>query len=303
MDSGQPPYHLPVLREEVIAGLAIRPDGIYVDATFGGGGHSRAILEKLEKGRLIVFDQDESAWQNRIADERVVFVPQNFRHLLRFLKLHKAPAIDGLLADLGVSSYQFDTAERGFSTRFEGNLDMRMDRRNELTAAHILQSYPEARLHKLFEQYGEVSNARTLAGTIVQVRKSYPMNTIETFRAAIQPIIKGNPNRYLAQVFQALRMEVNDELNALKELLEQAKEALGPGGRLAMITFHSIEDRIVKNFMKTGYPEPPDIPSLTYETPVKPFRLITKKPLTAGREELRQNPRARSAKLRVAEKI
>ncbi|HEY6083237.1 MAG TPA: 16S rRNA (cytosine(1402)-N(4))-methyltransferase RsmH, partial [Chitinophagaceae bacterium] len=296
-------YHLPVLREEVIAGLAIRPDGIYVDATFGGGGHSRAILEKLEKGRLIVFDQDESAWQNRIADERVVFVPQNFRHLLRFLKLHQAPVIDGLLADLGVSSYQFDTAERGFSTRFEGNLDMRMDRRNELTAARVLQSYPETRLHKLFEQYGEVSNARTLAGTIVQVRKLYPMNTIETFRAAIQPIIKGNPNRYLAQVFQALRMEVNDELNALKELLEQAKEALRPGGRLAVITFHSIEDRIVKNFMKTGYAEPYDIPSLTYETPAKPFRQITKKPLTAGPEELRQNPRARSAKLRVAEKV
>jgi len=180
---------------------------------------------------------------------------------------------------------------------------MRMDRRNELTAAQVLQSYPETRLHKLFEQYGEVSNARTLAGTIVQVRKSYPMNTIETFRAAIQPIIKGNPNRYLAQVFQALRMEVNDELNALKELLEQAKEALRPGGRLAVITFHSIEDRIVKNFMKTGYPEPYDIPSLTYEAPAKPFRQITKKPLTAGPEELRQNPRARSAKLRVAEKV
>jgi 16S rRNA (cytosine1402-N4)-methyltransferase len=298
-------YPLPVLLEEVIEHLQIRPDGTYVDATFGGGGHSRAILSKLgENGRLVVFDQDEDAYRNRIEDSRVTFIQQNFRHLQRFLKLHKATEADGILADLGVSSYQFDTAERGFSTRFEGNMDMRMDARSPLTAAQILQTYSEPQLHLLFQDYGEVTNARTLAKTIVQQRRLHPMRTISEFKSLIQPIVKGNPQKYLAQVFQALRIAVNDELGALKDLLQQSVQVLKPGGRLAIITFHSLEDRLVKNFMKTGNFEIQD-PSyaFTTETPPKTFKLITKKPIIAGAAELKLNPRSRSAKLRIAEKI
>ena len=298
-------YHLPVLLQEVIDNLEIRPDGTYVDATFGGGGHSRAILSKLgENGRLLVFDQDEDAYRNRIEDERVTFVQQNFRHLQRFLKLHKAAEVDGILADLGVSSYQFDTAERGFSTRFEGNMDMRMDTRSPLTAAQILQTYSEPRLHLLFQDYGEVTNARTLAKTIVQQRKLHPLRTIGEFKSLIQPIVKGNPQKYLAQVFQALRIAVNDELGALKDLLQQSAQVLKPGGRLAIITFHSLEDRLVKNFMKTGSFDVQD-PTYTFttETPPKTFKLITKKPIIAGAAELKVNSRSRSAKLRIAEKI
>lgn len=298
-------YHLPVLLQEVIDNLEIRPDGTYVDATFGGGGHSRAILSKLgENGRLLVFDQDEDAYNNRIEDNRVTFVQQNFRHLQRFLKLHKATEVDGILADLGVSSYQFDTAERGFSTRFEGNMDMRMDTRSPLTAAQILQTYSEPQLHLLFQDYGEVTNARTLAKTIVQQRRLHPPRTIGEFKSLIQPIVKGNPQKYLAQVFQALRIAVNDELGALKDLLQQSAQVLKPGGRLAIITFHSLEDRLVKNFMKTGSFEVQD-PTYTFttETPPKTFKLITKKPIIAGAAELKVNTRARSAKLRIAEKI
>ncbi|HEY0610107.1 MAG TPA: 16S rRNA (cytosine(1402)-N(4))-methyltransferase RsmH [Chitinophaga sp.] len=298
-------YHLPVLLQEVIDNLEIRPDGTYVDATFGGGGHSRAILSKLgENGRLLVFDQDEDAYRNRIEDSRVTFVQQNFRHLQRFLKLHKATDVDGILADLGVSSYQFDTAERGFSTRFEGNMDIRMDTRSPLTAAQILKTYSEPQLHLLFQEYGEVTNARTLAKTIVQQRKLHPPRTIGEFKSLIQPIVKGNPQKYLAQVFQALRIAVNDELGALKDLLQQSAQVLKPGGRLAIITFHSLEDRLVKNFMKTGSFEVQD-PTYTFttETPPKTFKLITKKPIIAGAAELKVNSRARSAKLRIAEKI
>lgn len=298
-------YHLPVLLQEVIDNLEIRPDGTYVDATFGGGGHSRAILSKLgENGRLLVFDQDEDAYRNRIEDNRVTFVQQNFRHLQRFLRLHKAAEVDGILADLGVSSYQFDTAERGFSTRFEGNMDMRMDTRSPLTAAQILQTYSEPQLHLLFQEYGEVTNARTLAKTIVQQRKAHPLRTIGEFKSLIQPIVKGNPQKYLAQVFQALRIEVNDELGALKDLLLQSAQVLKPGGRLAIITFHSLEDRLVKNFMKTGNFEVQDTTyTFTTETPPKTFKLVTKKPITAGAAELKVNSRARSAKLRIAEKL
>lgn len=298
-------YHLPVLLQEVIDNLEIRPEGTYVDATFGGGGHSRAILSRLgEHGRLLVFDQDEDAYRNRIEDKRVTFVQQNFRHLQRFLKLHKATEVDGILADLGVSSYQFDTAERGFSTRFEGNMDMRMDTRSPLTAAQILQTFSEPQLHLLFQDYGEVTNARTLAKTIVQQRKLHPLRTIGEFKSLIQPIVKGNPQKYLAQVFQALRIAVNDELGALKDLLQQSAQVLKPGGRLAIITFHSLEDRLVKNFMKTGSFEVQD-PTYTFttETPPKTFKLITKKPIIAGAAELKVNSRSRSAKLRIAEKI
>ncbi|MGN6509862.1 MAG: 16S rRNA (cytosine(1402)-N(4))-methyltransferase RsmH [Chitinophaga sp.] len=297
-------YHLPVLLHEVVANMAIRPDGTYIDATFGGGGHSRAILEQLgPQGRLIVFDQDEDAYRNRIVDDRVIFVRENFRHLHRFLRLHKALDADGLLADLGVSSYQFDTGARGFSTRFDGNLDMRMDTRNTVTAADVLQTYSEQHLHQLFQDYGEVTNSRTLARLIVQLRKAHPLRTIAEFKSLIQPVVKGNPAKYLAQVFQALRIAVNDELGALKDLLAQSAQVLKPEGRLSIITFHSLEDRLVKNYMKAGSFEMADDNPYSFETPPKIFRLITKKPITAGEAELRANPRSRSAKLRVAEKI
>ncbi|UYQ93479.1 16S rRNA (cytosine(1402)-N(4))-methyltransferase RsmH [Chitinophaga horti] len=296
-------YHLPVLLHEVIDLLNIRPDGTYVDATFGGGGHSRAILEKLgPDGRLIVFDQDEDAYANRIEDDRVTFVQQNFRHLQRFLRLHKAEP-DGILADLGVSSHQFDTGARGFSTRFDGPLDMRMDNRTEKTAAAILKTYPEKQLQLIFQEYGEVTNARTLAQTIVSLRKSNPMRTINEFKSMIQPIVKGNPAKYLAQVFQALRIEVNDEMGALKDLLEQSAAVLKPGALLSIITFHSLEDRLVKNFMKNGSFEVQDDQNFLAETPPKVFKMVTKKPVTATDAELKNNTRSRSAKLRVAQKL
>ena len=296
-------YHVPVLFFECLNALNIKPDGVYVDCTFGGGGHSRGILEKLnEHGTLIAFDQDADAQRNLPADKRVLFVPQNFRHLQRFLRLHKFPKVDGVLADLGVSSHQFDEGERGFSTRFDGPLDMRMDRRTQLTAADILLTYPEAQLHKLFERYGEVTNAKTLAKHIVQHRKQASLKTISDFRALLQPVVKGNPNKYLAQVFQALRIEVNDEMGALKEMLEQIPQVLNKSGRVAIITFHSIEDRIVKNFFKQGsFEEAQDNPFVQTEKEVL-LKVVTKKPVTASDEELKRNPRSRSAKLRIAEK-
>ena len=297
----QSAYHIPVLLREVIEALAIQPDGVYVDCTFGGGGHARAILEKLgPDGRLIAFDQDEDAQQNLPNDARLLFIPQNFRHVHRFLRLHKINAVDGLLADLGVSSHQFDEAARGFSTRFDAAMDMRMDRRLERTAFTLLNTYEEAKLHKLFEQYGEVTNAKTLARHIVQVRKSQSLRTIEGFKQAIRESVKGNPNKYFAQVFQALRIEVNDEIGALKELLEQLPLVIKPGGRAAIITFHSLEDRLVKQFFRAGTLEEKESNPFLAEEPVKEWQLVYKKPITASEEELKQNPRSRSAKLRVA---
>jgi 16S rRNA (cytosine1402-N4)-methyltransferase len=246
-------YHVPVMLQQVIVGLKINPAGVYVDCTFGGGGHSKAILDKLNKeGRLIAFDQDEDAKKNVPDDERIIFVPQNFRHLHRFLRLHKITEVDGILADLGVSSYQFDKAERGFSTRFNAAMDMRMDQRQTLMAMDVLKNYPEEKLHKIFEQYGEITNSKTLARTIVQQRNTTSMQTITDFKNAVHATVKGNPNKYFAQVFQALRIEVNDELEALKEMLQQSIDVLKGGGRIAIITFHSLEDRIVKNFFKKG---------------------------------------------------
>lgn len=297
-------YHVPVLFHESLDALGIKPNGVYVDATFGGGGHSEGILQALHQdGKLFAFDQDADAERNLPKDNRVVFVPQNFRHLQRFLRLNGVKQVDGILADLGVSSFQFDEADRGFSIRFDGPLDMRMDRRQPLTASHLLQQYSEQQLHKLFEQYGEVTNSKTLAKHIVQQRNHLPLQSLNHFRAMISPVVKGNPNKYLAQVFQALRMEVNDEMGALKELLQQAAAVLAPSGRLAVITFHSIEDRIVKNFMRQGgFDEVEDNPLLpTVKQQV--FKIITKKPITASPEELKRNNRSRSAKLRVAEKI
>lgn len=297
-------YHIPVLYHETLDALSIKPDGVYVDCTFGGGGHSKGILEKLgPQGRLIAFDQDADAQQNVPADKRVLFVPQNFRHLQRFLRLHEVESVDGVLADLGVSSHQFDEGERGFSIRFAGPLDMRMDRRQAISAAEIVRTYSEQQLHKLFEQYGEVSNSKTLARHIVQQRNHLQVQTIEQFKALISQVVKGNPNKYLAQVFQALRMEVNDEMGALKEMLQQIPAVLKSGGRVAIITFHSIEDRLVKNFFRQGsFDETPDNPFLpTVKEQV--LKVITKKPIIAAQEELKQNTRSRSAKLRVAQRV
>jgi 16S rRNA (cytosine1402-N4)-methyltransferase len=273
-------YHIPVLLTETIEALNIKPDGLYVDCTFGGGGHSKAILARLnEKGRLIAFDQDADAGKNLPDDERVIFVPQNFRHLQRFLRLHNMTAADGILADLGVSSHQFDEAKRGFSIRFNADLDMRMDQRQSLTAFDVVNTYSEQRLHKLFEQYGEVTNAKTLAKRIMEVRTVTSLRTIDGFKQALREIVKGNPNKYFAQVFQALRIEVNDELGALKEMLQQVPSLLKPGGRVAIITFHSLEDRLVKIFFRHGsFDEPEQHPFINTET-VNELKPVTKKPI------------------------
>jgi len=298
-------YHVPVLLKEVIEYLQPPPGGVYVDCTFGGGGHSRAILEALgPDGRLIAFDQDADAEQNLPSDPRLTFVPHNFRHLQRFLRLHGLEAVDGILADLGVSSHQFNEAERGFSTRFDAALDMRMDQRQELTAFDVVNTYSEQQLHKLFEQYGEVTNSKTLARTIVQIRQNVSLKTIANFKQALQSVVKGNPHKYFAQVFQALRIEVNDELGALKEMLQQVPLLLKPAGRIAIITFHSLEDRIVKNFFRKGQFEEEDQAADPFGryAPAPPLKVITKKPVVASEAEIKQNPRARSAKLRVAER-
>lgn len=297
-------YHIPVLLNEVLEGLNINPSGIYVDCTFGGGGHSKAILEKLnEAGKLVAFDQDADAKQNLPDDKRVVFIPHNFRYLQRFLRLNGITEVDGVLADLGVSSHQFDEGSRGFSTRFDAALDMRMDQRQEKTAAIVLNTYNEAALHKMFEQYGEVTNSKTLAKTIVEKRKVTGLQTTEAFKNAVSEIVKGNPNKYFAQVFQALRMEVNDETAALRGLLEQLPKVLKSGGRAAVITFHSIEDRWVKVFFKKGtFSEEEENPFVTTETESE-LKLVNKKPIVATTEEIKRNVRSRSAKLRVAEKI
>ncbi|SRR5579871_139192 len=297
-------YHVPVMLKEVLDGLNIDPSGIYVDCTFGGGGHSSGILQRLnESGRLFAFDQDAQAKQNLPNDNRVIFVPQNFRHLQRFLRLYKVTAVNGILADLGVSSHQFDEAERGFSLRFDGPLDMRMNKEQSLTAAEIVNHYDEARLHKLFERYGEVTNAKTLAKKIVEERKKQALTTIRNFKNVLSSVVKGNPNKYFAQVFQSLRIEVNDELGALKEMLQQSPALLKSGGRIAVITFHSLEDRIVKNFYKKGITEPIEDINPFGQSITPPLQVVTKKPIVPTEKEIKQNPRSRSAKLRIAEKL
>ncbi|MCB0696774.1 MAG: 16S rRNA (cytosine(1402)-N(4))-methyltransferase RsmH [Chitinophagaceae bacterium] len=297
-------YHRPVMLHEAVDGLGIKQEGVYVDATFGGGGHSGEILKRLgDDGRLIAFDQDSDAWKNKPADERLIDVHENFRYMKRFLKLHGYPEVDGILADLGVSSYQFDTGERGFSTRFDGPLDMRMDSRGELTAEELLKTYSEADLLRIFEQYGEVRNSRQLAKHIVDNRNKVALNSIASLKALLEQVMKGNPNKYLAQVFQALRIEVNDELGALKDLLEQSVQCLKQGGRLSIITFHSLEDRMVKQFMKRGVwgeVETDVFGRAVTEPKLKP---LNNKPIEASEEETRENPRARSARLRIAERL
>lgn len=297
-------YHVSVMLKEVVDMLNIKPEGTYVDCTFGGGGHSREILSRLGKdGKLLVFDQDADAKRNvPHGDNRVVFIPQNFRHMQRFLRLHKSIPVDGILADLGVSSHQFDEAGRGFSTRFDAALDMRMDTKQAITAASVLQGFTELQLHKMFEKYGEVTNAKTLARTITEQRAIAPLTTISRLKQSLQQIVMGNPNKYFAQVFQALRIEVNDEMVSLKEMLLQSVEVLKPGGRISVISFHSLEDRLVKNFFKQGSFEELDVDDVYGHKAESPLKIITKKPIIASNQEIKANPRSRSAKLRIAEK-
>ncbi len=299
------PYHIPVLLSEAMDGLNIRSNGVYVDCTFGGGGHSTEILSRLNNdGKLFGFDQDADAKRNSLQDKRFVFIPHNFRHLQRFLRLNGISSVDGILADLGVSSHQFDEPTRGFSTRSDANLDMRMDNRQSVTAETVLNSYSEEKLQTMFSRYGEVTNAKTLAKAIVAFRNKTPFRTINAFKLALAGLVKGTPNKYFAQVFQALRIEVNDETAALREMLLQVPSLLNPGGRVVIISFHSLEDRIVKQFFRDGDFEEKDEQDLFGTASSKTLlRALTKKPVGPSEKELAVNPRARSAKLRIAEKI
>ncbi|MBO9673027.1 MAG: 16S rRNA (cytosine(1402)-N(4))-methyltransferase RsmH [Sphingobacteriaceae bacterium] len=297
-------YHVPVMLQPCIDGLNIKPDGVYVDVTFGGGGHSREILKHLgPKGTLIAFDQDPDAQANIPDDDRFVFIDQNFGFLKNNLRLKGFRQVDGILADLGVSSHQFDVPERGFSIRHNADLDMRMDQHRNLTAAEILNTYAEDKLHKIFGIYGEVKNAKSLARAIVTARLEKPFTDINSLKAAISAYIpKGKENKYLAQVFQALRIEVNAEIQVLEDFLQQAAEVLKPGGHLVVMSYHSLEDRPVKNFMAKGKFQG-EVEKDFFGNQQKPFNVITRKAIIATDEEIAQNNRARSAKLRIAEKI
>lgn len=296
-------YHVPVLLKESIDGLDIKPDGVYVDVTFGGGGHSAEILSRLEKGHLFAFDQDEDALSNKHNDERLTLVHHNFRYLKNFLKYNDVIQIDGLLADLGVSSHEFDEADRGFSFRFEADLDMRMNRNTKLKASDILNDYEDTELYYIFKYYGEVVNPGKLVKKILEYRQNKPFVTTGDFREAIVSCMPGGKeNKYLAKVYQALRIEVNAELDALKEMLMQALEVLKPGGRLSVITYHSLEDRLVKNFFKSGNFKG-KVEQDFYGNFKTPFKLINRKVILPSDEEITNNSRARSAKLRVAEKL
>jgi 16S rRNA (cytosine1402-N4)-methyltransferase len=299
-DEGNRTYHVPVMLKEAIDSLSIKPDGVYVDCTFGGGGHSREILARLnENGKLYAFDQDPDAKANLTADTRLVFIPHNFRHLARFLRLYQVQQVDGILADLGVSSHQFDEPSRGFSIRFDAPLDMRMDNTDGLTAAELIKQSSADQLQWIFQEFGEVTNAKTLANLLVAHVQQQSINTVNDLKSVIAPIVKGNPNKYFAQVFQALRMKVNDEVGALSDLMQQAADVLVPGGRFSVITFHSIEDRLVKNFFKTGSVEEQEVDPVYGTRQVSPFVLLTKKPLEPSADEVKKNPRSRSARLRV----
>ena len=296
-------YHVPVLLEESVSGLNIDPEGVYLDLTFGGGGHSREILRHLGGGCLIGFDQDSDALANVPDDSRFIFVNHNFRYLRNFLRYCGYDNADGILADLGVSSHEFDEAGRGFSFRFDAELDMRMNRRGRLKATDILNSYSEEELIRVFREDGEVDNARGLVSLIIKAREEKPIGRSEEFLQVIAPRVpKQKEKKYLAQVYQALRIEVNGELDALKEMLQQAELALRPGGRLVVITYHSLEDRIVKNFLKSGNFEG-KIEKDFYGHVKRNFELVNRKVIVPSDEEIERNPRARSAKLRIAEKI
>ncbi|EEI91824.1 S-adenosyl-methyltransferase MraW [Sphingobacterium spiritivorum ATCC 33300] len=296
-------YHVPVMLKECIDALSIKPDGVYVDVTFGGGGHSREILKHLgPKGRLFAFDQDPDALENTIADERFTLIHQNFRFLKNNLRLNGVKEVDGILADLGVSSHQFDAADRGFSIRFDADLDMRMDQVSDLDAKKVLNTYAEEDLHRIFGMYGEIMNAKSLAKTVVTARLSAPIETVAGLKEVIRKLVpKGKEHKYHAQVFQALRIEVNKELEALQEFLLQTVSTLKPSGKLVVMSYHSLEDRLVKNFMAKGKFKG-EVEKDFFGNEIKPFQVITRKAITASEEELSTNNRSRSAKLRVAEK-
>ncbi len=297
-------YHNAVLLHESVGGLAIKANDVVVDVTFGGGGHSKEILNQLGvEGKLFGFDQDEDAVQNSLDDARFILVKQNFRYLKNYLKLYKAVPVDGILADLGVSSHQFDEGTRGFSIRFDGPLDMRMNKNGKLTAAQIVNEYDEQKLLWIFRNYGEVNNAKRLVEELMSYRNMSKLTTTQQFIEIAEKCVPGKMrNKYLAQVFQALRIEVNDEMNALREMIEQAHEVLKPGGRFSVITYHSLEDRLVKNYIKNGKFEG-EVEKDFFGNPQLKFKAINRKPITPSAEELQQNNRARSAKLRIAEKI
>lgn len=296
-------YHIPVLLHETVDGLNIWPDGVYVDVTFGGGGHSREILNRLgSNGKLLAFDQDSDALQNEIQDERLMLIHQNFRLLKRFLRFYGYSEVDGILADFGVSSHQFDVADRGFSTRFDADLDMRMDRDSEFSAFHLVNNYEENRLRNVLSEFGELRNAAAMARTIVEARNQAPIKTTTDLKEVLSrflPIHK--QNKILAQIYQAIRIEVNKELDALKEFLEQSADVLKPGGRLSVISYHSLEDRLVKRFMRNGMfeGEPERDVYGNVEVPLKPVGKL----IVPDADEIERNSRARSAKLRIAEKL
>jgi 16S rRNA (cytosine1402-N4)-methyltransferase len=296
-------YHIPALLDESIEGLNIRPDGIYVDATFGGGGHSMQILRKLSTGRLIAFDQDEDAKLNIPDDDRFIFLEQNFRFLKNNLIFNGIKSIDGLIADLGVSFHQFDEAERGFTFRHDAPLDMRMNRQSPLTAASLIETVDESSLADIFYNYGELTNSRRIARNITEARMVKPVKSANDLIDAIRMLAPPRQeNKFYAKVFQALRIAVNHEIDFLKEMLLQALEMLNAGGRLVVITYHSLEDRVVKNFMKTGNFDGVSEKDF-YGNALTPFRVVTKKGVTPGQEEISKNSRSRSARLRIAEKI
>ncbi len=296
-------YHTPVLLKESVEGLNINPEGTYVDVTYGGGGHSKEILKKLTTGRLIAFDQDKDAVLNVINDERLLFVNHNFRYLKNFLRYYNIGQVDGLLADLGVSSHHFDVAGRGFSYRYDGELDMRMNQKSSITANHILNVYHEKQLYSIFKLYGEIKNASRLVNNIVNYRKENEIKTINQFKEVISDCMpKYKENKYLSKVFQALRIEVNGEVDSLKDLLMQSGDVIKKDGRLVVITYHSIEDRLVKNYIKKGKFEG-DVEKDFYGNILVPFNAVNKKVIVPNESEIENNVRARSAKLRIAQRL
>lgn len=296
-------YHIPVLLNESVNALNIKPDGIYVDVTFGGGGHSRRILECLgENGRLYAFDQDEDAAKNVIDDRRFTFIQQNFRYMKNFLQLYCGGKVDGILADLGVSSYQFDTPEKGFSIRYNGRLDMRMNKNASVDAANIVNTYDVTTLASVLSRYGELRNAMAIADAVAMAREVKPIETTDELKEAVSRFLpRGSENKVLAQIFQALRIEVNEEMKVLELFLGQCADVLNPGGRLVVLSYHSLEDRLVKNFMKTGNADG-NLEKDFFGNQLTPYKLLSSKPIVPSDDEIQINNRARSAKLRVAER-
>lgn len=296
-------YHIPVLLSQCIESLKIRPDGAYVDATFGAGGHSKTILKNISaNGHLYAFDMDDDAWDNAPADENFTLIQSNYKYIEKFMRLYKVDQVDGILADLGISSHQIDVPERGFSFRFDAPLDMRMNQARPLDARMVINEYAEEDLQNLFSEYGEVRNARTLARTIAESRKQRAIETTFQFNAVLDKVLMGPSQKYFAQVYQALRIEVNGEIKSLEKFLTDASALLSPGGRMVVISYHSLEDRLVKNLFKTGNVQG-EIIKDDFGVIQKSFEVLTKKPIVPDFKEQKVNPRSRSAKLRVAQKI